>query len=43
MSNEQIIQEGIEKLTAIKAIHYKAGVISTRSQSMINYFAATIQ
>ncbi|MBN1602383.1 MAG: 1-acyl-sn-glycerol-3-phosphate acyltransferase [Chitinispirillaceae bacterium] len=43
MSNEQIIQEGIEKLTAIKALNYKAGVLLTRSQSMIDYFAATIQ
>jgi glycerol-3-phosphate O-acyltransferase len=43
MNNEKIIEEGIEKLIAIKAIDYKAGVLSIRSQSMINYFAATIQ
>jgi 1-acyl-sn-glycerol-3-phosphate acyltransferase len=43
MSNEEIVQDGIEKLTAIKALDYKAGILSTRSQSMIDYFAATIK
>jgi 1-acyl-sn-glycerol-3-phosphate acyltransferase len=43
MNNEKIIQEGIEKLTAIKALDYKAGIMSIRSQCMIDYFASTIR